>query len=185
MRRQCVQMSRRNGLLPATGRRRRSRNFAFWPRADAPSGCVRVRFRGQSGHGHRQTARQLMTQSGHRIGTATVWSVPATTPVPSDACDNHNRNQHYSNRRHDASICETPHVRHSKVYRSGNSSNRDVLRMSSHLLSAVWTIRRRGRGTRHFLITHGFHRETASALRGFETHDALEGAQESGLAFWP
>jgi hypothetical protein len=32
--------------------------------------------------------------------------------------------------RHDASVCETPHSRHWKVYRSGNPPNRFVLRTS-------------------------------------------------------
>jgi hypothetical protein len=31
---------------------------------------------------------------------------------------------------HDASMCETPHVRHSKIYRSGKPPNRFVLRTS-------------------------------------------------------
>jgi hypothetical protein len=49
-----------------------------------------------------------------------------------------NRDRHYSNRRHDASVCETPHSRHSKVYRSGNPPNRFVHRGKFHALSAAW-----------------------------------------------
>jgi hypothetical protein len=51
-------------------------------------------------------------------------------PLPSDAYDDHDRDQHYRNRRHDASVCETPHVRHSKVYTSDNPPNRFVRRTS-------------------------------------------------------
>jgi hypothetical protein len=59
-----------------------------------------------------------------------ISSVPPAMPVPSDAHDDHDRDHHYSNRRHDASVCETPHVRHSKVYTSGSSPNRFVRRTS-------------------------------------------------------
>jgi hypothetical protein len=56
-------------------------------------------------------------------------SVPATTAVQCDARDYHGRYQHYGNsRRHDASVCDTPHARHEKVYNSGNPPNRVVRR---------------------------------------------------------
>jgi hypothetical protein len=37
----------------------------YWPKADTPVSECRGSFRGQSGRGPCQTARQLMTQSGH------------------------------------------------------------------------------------------------------------------------
>jgi hypothetical protein len=56
--------------------------------------------------------------------------VPAAMTVPTDARDDHDRDHHYSNRRHDASMCETPHSRHSKVYSSAKPPNRFVRRAS-------------------------------------------------------
>jgi hypothetical protein len=46
--------------------------------------------------------------------------------VPTDARDDHDRDHHYSKRRHDASMRETPHPRHSKVYSSAKPPNRFV-----------------------------------------------------------
>jgi hypothetical protein len=58
-------------------------------------------------------------------------SVPAATAVQCDASDDYCRHQHFDNsRRHDASICDTPHARHKKVYSSGNPPNRSVRRTS-------------------------------------------------------
>ena len=58
-------------------------------------------------------------------------SIPATTPVPRDAGDDYGRYQHYGNGRgHEASKCDTPHARHSKVRSSGNPPKRSVRRTS-------------------------------------------------------
>jgi hypothetical protein len=57
--------------------------------------------------------------------------VPATTAVQCDARDDYGRHQHDGNsRRHDASVCDTPHPRHEKVYSSGRPPNRGVRRTS-------------------------------------------------------
>jgi len=58
-------------------------------------------------------------------------SVPATAAVQRDAQDDYGRYQHYGNsHHHDASVCDTPHAGHTKVYSSGNPPNRGVLRAS-------------------------------------------------------
>src|ERR1700686_4982598 len=54
-----------------------------------------------------------------------LLSIPATTPVPSNARDDYGCYQHYGNSRcHDASICDTPRARHSKVYSSDSPPKR-------------------------------------------------------------
>jgi hypothetical protein len=60
-----------------------------------------------------------------------LLSIPATTPVPCNARDDQGCYKHYGDSRcHDASICDTPHVRHSKVYSSDNPPKRGVRRTS-------------------------------------------------------
>jgi hypothetical protein len=47
------------------------------------------------------------------------------------ASDDHARHQHYGNgRRHDTSVCDTPHALHEKVNSSGKPLKRGVLRTS-------------------------------------------------------
>jgi hypothetical protein len=58
-------------------------------------------------------------------------SEPATAAVQRYARDDYGRYQHYGNsHHHEASICDTPHAWHAKVYSSGNPPNRVVLRTS-------------------------------------------------------
>lgn len=70
---------------------------------------------------------ELPVLHGRRFPITKI-SVPATAAVQRDARDDYGRYQHYGNsHHHDASICDKPQARHSKVYSSGNPPNRVVL----------------------------------------------------------
>ena len=65
-------------------------------------------------------------------------------PLPSDAYDDHDRDQHYRNRRHDASVCENTARSTFKGIHVGQSAKPFCSSDKLHPLSAAWAKRWRG-----------------------------------------
>jgi hypothetical protein len=98
------------------------------PTASAPhtAGIIRVilRFNGLSLEGDR---RQHNLDRSFPICAKDVWaSIPPAAPMPRDRRHDRDRSKHYDGNDHDASMCDTPHAVHSKVYSSDKPSNRNV-----------------------------------------------------------